>query len=76
MKITNSMIDEELRTAGILIKMINPTFTEGRLRLFAKLKYQLICRDKSIDLFENYIPRKDGSNLRLCIFRPKDINGG
>ncbi|KUK98057.1 MAG: Esterase/lipase, partial [Anaerolineaceae bacterium 46_22] len=25
----------------------------------------------SIDLFENYIPREDGSTLRLCIYKPK-----
>ena len=75
MKITNSMIDKELRTAGFVIKILNPTFTEGRLRLFAKLQYRPKLRDKSIQSFEKVILRKDGSTLRLCIYKPKDLKG-
>jgi len=75
MKIKFNQIDKELRFNGRLVRLINPTFTEVRLRVFAKLKYRPIFRDRSIDFIENYITRADGSNLRLCIFKPKDQTG-
>ncbi|MDF1520125.1 MAG: alpha/beta hydrolase [Brevefilum sp.] len=75
MKIRFNQIDKELRFNGRLVRLLNPTFTEGRLRLFAKLKYPPIFKDKSIDFIENYITRADGSNLRLCIYKPKNQKG-
>jgi acetyl esterase/lipase len=75
MKIKFNQIDKELRYSGRLVRLINPTFTEARLRLFAKLKYRPKYKDKSIDFIENYITRADGSNLRLCIYKPKDQTG-
>lgn len=69
-KIKNSMIDKELRITGGMIKLINNTFTEGRLRLFGKLKVKMRIKDDTIQFIEEWIPRKDGSKLRICIFKP------
>jgi acetyl esterase/lipase len=75
MKINFNQIDKELRFNGRLVRILNPTFTEGRLRLFAKLPYRPKLKDKSIQSFEKVLTRKDGSNLRLCIYKPKDQTG-
>lgn len=66
------MIDKELRTAGRMIKIINNTYTESRLRLFNKLmnKRRIKIKDDTIQFNEERILRKDGSKLRICIFKP------
>jgi len=79
MKIRNSMINKDLRTTGRIIKIINNTFTESRLRLLGKLKVKMRIKDDTIQFIEEWIPRKDGSKLRICIFKPikpkKDVPG-
>ncbi len=70
MKIKMSMIDKDLRTTGRMIKIINNTFTEGRLRLFGKLKVKMRIKDDTILVIEEWITRKDGTKLRICIFKP------
>jgi len=70
MKIKNSMIDKDLRAVGIMIKIINNTFTEASLRLFGKVKFKARIKDDTIQFSEEWIPRKDGSKLRICIFKP------
>jgi acetyl esterase/lipase len=72
MKIKFRMIDKELRTTGRLIKFINPTFTNTKLRLFSKLQLKPRVKDHSIKLIEKWIPREDGSNLRVCIFKSNE----
>lgn len=66
------MIDKELRTTGRMIKIINNTYTESRLRLFNKLmnKRRIKIKDDTIQFNEERILRKDGSKLRICIFKP------
>jgi len=72
MKVKNSMIDKELRNTGRIIKIINKEFTESRFRLFNKMtnKFRHKMKDDSIQLIEEWIPRKDGSKLRICIYKP------
>ncbi|KNY25830.1 alpha/beta hydrolase [Pseudobacteroides cellulosolvens] len=71
MKIKSSMIDKDLRTMGRIFKIFNSTFTESRLRLFSKLcKIKFKVKDDTIQFSEKYIPRKDGSNMRVCVFKP------
>jgi acetyl esterase/lipase len=70
MKIKYSMIDKDLRTTGRMIKLINNTFTEGKFRLFSKLKIKMRIKENSMQFAEEWIPRKDGSKLRICIFKP------
>jgi acetyl esterase/lipase len=73
MKIDNSMIDKELRTTGRMIKIINNTFTERRLRLLGKLKFKMSVKDDTIQFLEEWIPREDGSKMRICIFKPLEL---
>ena len=70
MKIKFGMIDKELRAAGRVIKILNNTFTETRLRLFSKLKFKMRIKDASIQYSEEWIERNDGTKLRICIFMP------
>lgn len=72
MKIKSSMIDKDLRTAGRIIKIINNTFTEPRLRLLNKLtnKHRIKIKGDTIQFAEEWISRSDGSKLRICIFKP------
>ena len=57
------MIDRDLRTTGKIIKIINSEFTESRIRLINKMtkKFRHRMKDDSIQLIEEWIPRKDGS---------------
>lgn len=68
MKVESNMIDKELRATGRVIKIINNTFTETRLRLFNKLKFKMKIKDASIQYSEEWTPRNDGTKLRICIF--------
>lgn len=72
MKVKSRMIDKDLRTTGRMIKLINNTFTESRLRLVNKLtnKMKNMIKDNSIQCIKEWIPRKDGSKMRICIFKP------
>jgi len=72
MKIKSSMIDKDLRTIGRIIKIINNTFTESSFRLLNKLmnKRKIKIKDNTMQFIEKWIPCKDGSKLRICIFKP------
>jgi acetyl esterase/lipase len=72
MKIKFSMIDKELRTTGRLIKFVNPAFTKAKLRFFSKLQFKPRLKDHSIKFIEKWIPREDGSKLRICIFKSNE----
>jgi hypothetical protein len=48
MKIKSSMIDKELRATGRMMKIINSTFTEGKLRLFGKVKFKMRVKDDAM----------------------------
>lgn len=67
------MIDKELRFRGRLIKIFNNTFTITRLRIFNRLmrKYRMRIKDNSISIENDLITRNDGSEMRICIFKPK-----
>jgi acetyl esterase/lipase len=72
MKIEISMIDKDLRTMGRIMKVVNNTFTESRLRLMYKMsrKNRIKIEDNTMNFTEEWIPREDGSRMRICIFRP------
>ncbi len=72
MKVISSMIDRDLRIRGRMIKLVNNTFTESRLRLFNILtnKMKNMIKDNSIQCIKEWIPRKDGSKMRICIYKP------
>lgn len=81
MKINNTMIDKELRVKGSFIKLINSSFTERRLKFLGKnmKKFKMKVKDKTMKVTEEWITCKDGSKMRLCIFKPlnevKDVPG-
>ncbi len=72
MKVKSNMLDKDLRPTGRMIKIINNTFTEKRLRLFNKWSGKITgkIKDDTIQFTEQWIHRKDGSKIRVCIFRP------
>ena len=74
MKVKMSMINRELRTFGWIFKLLNPTFTESRIRLFAGLTRKFLRgkTDKSLDCSEKWILRDDNSQMRICIFKSKE----
>ena len=72
MKITFDRIDKDLRTRGRIFKILNKTFTDQRLRLFGQFKLRLPIHDSTVAFSEKWIPRKDGSKLRIGIFRSKN----
>lgn len=70
MKITSSMIDSELRTFGRVFKIVIPSFSEAKLRLFHRLRRNPKVKAATFQYREQWLPRADGSRLRLCIFAP------
>lgn len=64
-------IDRDLRTRGRLFRILNKTFTVRRLNLFGKFKIKLPIIDQKITFSDTYIPRNDGSKLRIGIFKSK-----
>jgi acetyl esterase/lipase len=76
MEVTMSMINSELRTSGRIFKLVNPVFTESRIRIFARLTRKFLRgkSDKSLDCSEHWILRNDNSQLRICIFKPKELS--
>jgi hypothetical protein len=67
MKVISSMIDRDLRIRGRMIKLVNNTFTESRLRLFNILtnKMKNMIKDNSIQCIKEWIPRR---TVRRCEF--------
>jgi acetyl esterase/lipase len=72
------MIDKELRTAGLIMRIVPKAFfTESGLRILGKLskKRRLEIKDDTVQFAEEWLDRKDGSKLRICIFRPLESAG-
>lgn len=72
MIVNGSMIDKELKITGRFIKIINSSFSESRLRFINKYMKTtgMKINDKTIKFEEVWIPRKNGSKMRICIFKP------
>jgi acetyl esterase/lipase len=66
-----TQLKPELRLAGRLIRLVNPVFTVGRMRLIKK-----ICRlmrgwhGRGLNYEQIHIGRPDGTSLRLCLYTP------
>jgi len=74
MRVKISAINKELRTSGRIFKLLNPTFTESRIRIFARLTRKFLhgTTDQSLDCNEQWIIRDDNTQLRVCIFNSKE----
>lgn len=72
MRVTLSMIRPELRTAGALFRFFVPAFTPRMFRLAGVLIRPMKgrCRSRKLRYGQVFIPRADGSRLRLCVYSP------
>jgi acetyl esterase/lipase len=71
MRIKSNMVDTEIRRRGEIFKILNPAFSESRFRFANRfLKKGMKVKDKTLRFSEDWIARKDGSKIRVCIFGP------
>ena len=75
MHIARQMINPELRARGTLIRFFWPSFSLRKFR-FCNAVLDKFGKDhafsKSFSYEQVYIPRNDGSLLRLCVYTPKN----
>lgn len=85
MKVTRDMIDPQLRLMGKLMDLIaRPNSkTEEKVRkqednppLFMKLIEKTLPKPKGVQTEERWIPREDGSQLRIVVIRPLEPKAG
>jgi acetyl esterase/lipase len=70
------MIHPELRAAARLIRLFLPAFTLRKLKAFRRLVRLLRGRHtRRLRYEQKYLPRPDGSRLRLCIYTPLEPAG-
>lgn len=76
-KMDESLIDPELRNNSILGKMLPYCFAKKRrikaVNKFTHLMMEGKCKTKSLQYEQRWITRKDGGKLRICIYRPKNV---
>lgn len=71
MHIEPSMIHPELRKVGAIMRFLLPSFTERKFRLAKTGVEALKGRSSGRVQYEQlFVPRADGSRLRLCIYSP------
>lgn len=73
--VKSSDIHPEIRTVGNIIRIIMPNFTVGFFKV-ANLfldNIGLPNLTRGINYEEKYITRDDGSELRLCVYSPKEV---
>jgi acetyl esterase/lipase len=80
MKVKISMLDKDLRIFGAVMKIFSGRMTEKTIRLASKMmKKPKKIREKDIYMEESWITRKDGTRMRICIFKPiaikRDVPG-
>jgi acetyl esterase/lipase len=70
-KVTLAMLRPELRLSGLLFKLMSKGFTANNFRRMTPLFEKMHGRHSHKLRYEQlYLPRPDGSNLRLCIYSP------
>jgi acetyl esterase/lipase len=84
MKVTYKMIDKQLRLKGFLFNTLISKSSEAKyIKFMHTIKKQTEKRKgqqiEGMQLTEEWITRKDGSRLRICIYKPlhmkKDVPG-
>lgn len=75
MKIRQSMIDKELKVAGFFMRFVPFFFSKTGLKFlgFLSNKWKTPTKIEGMDVFEETLLRKDGSKLRVLLFKPKNI---
>ena len=80
LKVTDNMIDKQLRLRGLLFdRLVNKSSKENYLR-YVKRVNKLTQPLKGIgarglESHEEWIPRKDGTTLRVRVYKPKNVKG-
>ncbi len=71
MHVDRSMINPGLRKTGALIRTFLPSFTERKFRL-VKVMFKALKgkRRSKLQYAQKYLPRADGSLLRICVYSP------
>ena len=74
MKITTDMLHPELRQVGKWIHRLQPKMNQRKMKKLGRFSQKALYGKYSGPnrLREVWIPRKDGSLLRLCVFRPRE----
>lgn len=74
MKITTDMLHPELRQVGKWIRRLQPKMNQRKMKKLGRFSQKALYGKYSGPnrLREVWIPRKDGSLLRLCVFRPRE----
>lgn len=77
MRVEKTMIHPELRKTGELIRFFLPSFTERKFHMSKTIMKRMKgkCRSK-LHYEQIYIPRLDGSSLRLCVYSPLSTKKG
>jgi acetyl esterase/lipase len=77
MRVKTSMIDQELKPFAGFFKLFLNTYTPYKFRLFNKVTrfFLLGSKVKHLDCKNQWIERDDHSPLRVCIFKPKVMDG-
>jgi len=79
MKVAKNMIDKQLRFRATLFDLVGINFTETKLRKNRKSLFwkclEYFMRSKGTAVEERFIPRKDGSKLRVLVIRPLSVQG-
>jgi len=74
MKVKLKQMNPDLKVTGAVVRMILPCFTKKTFRFCRKLTKVMIGRCKSDLCYEQVeISREDGSNLRLCVYSPREV---
>ncbi|MBN7274062.1 alpha/beta hydrolase fold domain-containing protein [Ligilactobacillus pobuzihii] len=74
MHITDQMIDTELRGLAKAYRAIHSHITPGKMKFFTNVLKNvngIAISKESLNYDQHYIPRYDGSTLRICVYYPK-----
>ncbi|MEG0963529.1 MAG: alpha/beta hydrolase [Anaerovoracaceae bacterium] len=71
MKVKINRIDKELRNFGAIMRIFSGLMSEKTMRLASKMMSKPTkIKEKDIHVEEKWIGRKDGTKMRICIFKP------
>ncbi|WEV56251.1 alpha/beta hydrolase [Ligilactobacillus acidipiscis] len=72
MHISDDMIDPELRGLSKFYRTVHSHITPGKMKFFTNVLANLTgIGTKSLNYDQHYIPRFDGTMLRICVYYPK-----
>lgn len=71
MKVKMIMLDKELRNFGTIMTIFSGLMSETMMRLVNKMTGRpKKIKEKEINIEEKWMTRRDGTKMRICIFKP------